>query len=162
MYRGKSWLKVVTVNGFVLENLFKHVLKNFENNWYNYPRNLQFSGEIYQLLSTFEGINSHILLFMLQVRPKERAEFGERVAWKAYGILGSIVAESLLSMAKMFPIFLLFGNTVDFGEANFVSATMLLEVVKQEKNIIETCFRNNISSFNNHLTFINSYESWLI
>ena len=57
-----------------------------------------------------------------------------RIAWKAYGILGNIVAESLLSMAKMFPIFLLFGNTADFGEANFVSATMLLEVSQTGRN----------------------------
>ena len=34
---------------------------NLDNNWYNCPRTLCVLGAIYQLLSSFEGINSYLL-----------------------------------------------------------------------------------------------------
>ena len=61
----KSWLKVFKVDGFVLENLLKNWINqlmpsNLDNNWYNCPRTLRVLGAIYQLLSSFEGINSNV------------------------------------------------------------------------------------------------------
>ena len=64
----------------MLENLLKNKINqlmpsNLDNNWYNCPRTLRVLGAIYQLFSSFEGINSYLgAVHMSRASPANRAD----------------------------------------------------------------------------------------